>query len=110
MELVLYEKIREKSDGKTNEWKAAKKALHFFDLSDSGACDYESFKKGMDKFGCNFKEHEMKALYDAFDVDHSGKLEYEEFAKVIMDLDINGMISKPNLLKTLGTNYFKITH
>ena len=52
----------------------------------------------------------MRALYNAFDVDNSGKLEYEEFAKVIMDLDINGMVSKPNLLKTLGTNYFKITH
>lgn len=27
-----------------------------------------------------------------------------------MNIDINGMVSKPNLLKTLGTNYFKITH
>lgn len=52
----------------------------------------------------------MKALFNAFDVNKNGKLEYEEFAKQIMDLDINGMISKPNLLTTLGTNYFKITH
>ncbi len=29
---------------------------------------------------------------------------------MLMDIDINGMQSKPNLLKTLGTNYFKITH
>ena len=29
---------------------------------------------------------------------------------MLMALDINGMESKPNLLKTLGTNYFKITH
>jgi hypothetical protein len=29
---------------------------------------------------------------------------------MLMDIDINGMESKPNLLKTLGTNYFKITH
>jgi len=34
MELVLFEKIREKSNGKTNEWKSAKKALHYFDLED----------------------------------------------------------------------------
>lgn len=29
---------------------------------------------------------------------------------MLMAIDINGMESKPNLLKTLGTNYFKITH
>jgi len=36
LELILYEKIREKSNGKTNEWKAAKKALSYFDLNDNG--------------------------------------------------------------------------
>lgn len=34
--MILYEKIREKSNGKTNEWKAAKKALSYFDLNDKG--------------------------------------------------------------------------
>ena len=38
MELIVYEKIREKSNGKTNEWKTAKKALAYFDLNDNGKC------------------------------------------------------------------------
>ena len=57
IELILFEKIREKSDGKTNEWKCAKKAMSYFDLADQGSCDLEGFAKGLDKFGCNFKPH-----------------------------------------------------
>jgi hypothetical protein len=34
IEHTLYEKIRLKSDGKTNEWKTGKKALSYFDLAD----------------------------------------------------------------------------
>ena len=59
----MYEKIREKSDGKTNEWKAAKKALFYFDLEDRKSCHFAQFKQGLDKFGCNFKEHELRALF-----------------------------------------------
>jgi Ca2+-binding EF-hand superfamily protein len=49
-------------------------------------------------------------LFDKYDTNKSGKLDYAEFSKMLMSIDINGMESKPNLLKTLGTNYFKITH
>ncbi len=51
----------------------------------------------------------MKAIFDKYSED--GKLDYERFAKVLMDLDINGMISQPNLFHTkMGTNHFKVTH
>jgi hypothetical protein len=41
----------------------------------------------------------------------SGSLDYEQFVKEIMEQDINGMISKPNLLQTkMGTNHFTVTH
>lgn len=66
MEHILYEKIRLKSDGKTNEWKTAKKALSYFDLGDEKKCCFKQFKCGMDKFGCNFKEHEMDALFNKY--------------------------------------------
>lgn len=55
--MILYEKIREKSDGKTNEWKAGKKALAYFDLNDNGRVEKEEFVKGLDKFGCVFKQN-----------------------------------------------------
>lgn len=63
LEFILYEKIREKSNGKTNEWKAAKKALSYFDLNDNGKVEKNEFIKGLDKFGCVFKENEIEALF-----------------------------------------------
>lgn len=109
IEHTLFEKIRLKSDGKTNEWKTGKKALFYFDLEDKKYCNYVEFKRGLDKFGCNFKEHEMKALFDKYAVD--GTLSYEEFSKAIMEIDINGMVSQINLLATkMGTNHFTVTH
>lgn len=57
LEHILYEKVREKSDGKTNEWKCAKKALSYFDLGDEKSCDVDGFAKALDKFGCTFKDH-----------------------------------------------------
>lgn len=107
--MTLYEKIRLKSDGKTNEWKTGKKALSYFDLGDTRYADFAAFKKGLDKFGCNFKENEMRVLFDKYAA--NGTLDYEQFVKEIMEIDINGMISKPNLLQTkMGTNHFTVTH
>lgn len=109
IELTLYEKIRLKSDGKTNEWKTGKKALSYFDLGDTRYADFAAFKKGLDKFGCNFKENEMRVLFDKYAA--NGTLDYEQFVKETMEIDINGMISKPNLLQTkMGTNHFTVTH
>lgn len=31
----------------------------------------------MDKFGCIFKESEMRALFEKYDADQSGYLDYE---------------------------------
>lgn len=70
----------------------------------------EGFAKGLDKFGCNFKPHEIKTLFLKYDLDKSGRLDYQEFSKMLMSIDINGMVSQPDKLKTLGTNYWKITH
>lgn len=78
-------------------------------MGDNRLVEYAEFKRGLDKFGCNFQEYEMKAIFDKYSED--GKLDYERFAKVLMDLDINGMISQPNLFHTkMGTNHFKVTH
>lgn len=52
----------------------------------------------------------MKALFDKYDIDRSGKIEYEEFSKMIMDIDISGLATKPNLFtQTMGKNHFTIT-
>lgn len=107
LEKVIYEKIREKSDGKNSEWKAGKKALSYFDLGDNGNSDFAGFKAGLDKFGCVFRENELHALFDKHSVD--GRLNYEYFVKEIMDIDVSGLSSKTNLLTSkMGTNHFTV--
>lgn len=41
------------------------------------SCDLETFTKALDKFGCNFKKHEIRALFVKYDTDKSGRLDYE---------------------------------
>ena len=49
----------------------------------------------------------MKAIYDKYS--SNGALDYEEFVKQIMDIDINGMIKQTNLFQTkMGTNHFSV--
>ena len=74
VEKTIYEKIREKSNGKSGEWKAGLKAISYFDLSDSHFCDFNGFKQGLDKFGCVFSENELRALFDKYSAD--GQLNY----------------------------------
>ena len=74
IELTLYEKIRLKSDGKTNEWKTGKKALSYFDLADARYTNFDAFKKGLDKFGCVFKENELRVLFNKYS--DNGTLDY----------------------------------
>jgi Ca2+-binding EF-hand superfamily protein len=84
--------------------------LAYFDLNDNGKVEFEEFKKGLDKFGCVFKDNEIWALFNKYDSNGSGTLEYEEFSKSIMDIDISGLASKPNLFtETMGKNHFTIT-
>jgi Ca2+-binding EF-hand superfamily protein len=78
-------------------------------LEDNKQIGFEQFIKGLDKFGCNFKDFELRALFSKYS--HGGYLNYEEFSKAIMDIDINGMVTQPNLLQTkMGTNHFTVTH
>lgn len=52
----------------------------------------------------------MRAMFEKYDFDHSGYLDYEEFAKMIMNMDISGMSSKINIFaETMGKNHFTIT-
>jgi len=37
--------------------------LFYFDQADKKLIGFEEFKKGLDKFGCTFKEYELKALF-----------------------------------------------
>jgi Ca2+-binding EF-hand superfamily protein len=48
--------------------------LAYFDLNDNGKVEFEEFKKGLDKFGCVFKDNEIWALFNKYDTNGSGTL------------------------------------
>lgn len=74
LEIILYEKIRQKTQTKEDEGKTAKKAFKYFDLFDKGVIDITQFKAGLEKFGCVFSEKEISALFNKYDKDKSGKM------------------------------------
>jgi Ca2+-binding EF-hand superfamily protein len=56
----------------------------------------KEFIKVMEAFGCTFKEPEIQALFNKFDLDKSGKLDYEEFASFFARLGTGNNPNVPN--------------
>lgn len=73
IEDILYEKIRQKTEEKSSEGKAAKAAFKYFDLADQGECNLENFTRALDKFGCKFSPPEIQTLFSKYDTNSSGK-------------------------------------
>lgn len=46
-------------------------------MNDNGKVEKNEFIKGLDKFGCVFKDNEINALFEKYDSDNSGCLNYE---------------------------------
>lgn len=40
---------------------------------------YEEFRKGVTEYGLNYNKSEMQELFNAFDKDHSGHIDFDEF-------------------------------
>ena len=74
LEVILYEKIRQKTLTKEDEGKTAYKAFKYFDLAEKGVVEVQQFKQTLDKFGCVFTDKEIQALFNKFDTSRSGKL------------------------------------
>lgn len=86
LEIILYEKIRQKTFTKEDEAKTAKKSFKYFDLLDKGVIDLNQFKAGLDKFGCVFSEKEILSLFNKYDKDKSGKICFDEFSNLFASM------------------------
>lgn len=53
------------------------------DDDDSGEVSKEEFVRGLSKLGLAEWEEELKAVYDCFDIDGNGALEYQELTQII---------------------------
>eukprot|EP00743_Colponemidia_sp_Colp-15_P002436 GILK01002640.1.p1 GENE.GILK01002640.1~~GILK01002640.1.p1 ORF type:complete len:539 (-),score=79.70 GILK01002640.1:115-1674(-) len=96
IELLLAEKIRQRTHGAEDEAKSLLKSFKFFDLNNRGSIGFKPFCQALAKFGMAHHEAELRVLFDQFDFDHSGLVVYEDFvnafrAPVSYRLDRSGM-------------------
>lgn len=83
LEDIIFEKIRQKTHGADDEGKTVMKTFRHFDLNGNGVICMDEFLQVLESYGCLFKENEITALFQRFDKDNSGKLDYEEFSGFI---------------------------
>ena len=53
------------------------------DKFNSKALGYTEFRKVLNDYKLGLKEPEIRALFSAFDVSNIGKVDYEEFMKIV---------------------------
>lgn len=59
LEIILYEKIRQRTFVKTDEGCTAEKMFKYFDLEDNGHINFSKFKSAVSNFGCTFNDNEL---------------------------------------------------
>jgi len=94
LEGIICEKIRQKTHGAEDEGKTVKKIFKHYDKEGYGTITCCEFTKAIETLGCYFTPNETKALFNKFDKDSCGKLDYEEFAGWVA---CRGAGSNPNV-------------
>lgn len=41
--------------------------------------EFDEFRKGVNEYGLNYSKEEIKDIFDIFDKDHSGTIDFDEF-------------------------------
>ena len=59
------------------------KMFKFFDIMNTGAVDFNQFSKVLEKTGMYFPEEQLRPLFNSYDRDGSGSLDYTEFALAV---------------------------
>lgn len=83
LEALLFEKIRQKTLEKEDEGKTIRRTFKYFDIYEKGVVDLNQFSQALSKFGCVFSEAERAALFQKYDKDKSGKINYDEFCNMV---------------------------
>lgn len=87
-ERELKNKLALKSDGKSSEENLIIKAFKYFDLDNSGECSPDEFTKAVAKLGVTgFNEKQLAEIFNQYDTNKNGELDYKEFAAVLYGED-----------------------
>ena len=87
-EKEIRNKLAIKTNGKQSEEALLIKSFKYFDLDNSGECDPEEWLKALNKIGITgFNEQKLMELFDAYDQNKNGSLDYKEFIKTLYNED-----------------------
>jgi len=90
-EKELKNKLSQKASGVQSEEQVLLKAFKYFDLNNNGTVEPEEFAKAIEKIGIMIPtRQDLDALYNCYDADKSGSLEYREFASGVFGHDVGG--------------------
>jgi len=77
-------KLAQKMRGPENEEIVLNKAFRHFDFNNSNTIDIDEFKKVLERLGIQFQSTtDLKALFDTYDLNKNGQIEYREFASMV---------------------------
>jgi Ca2+-binding EF-hand superfamily protein len=99
LEEIVFEKVRQRTHGADDEGKTVKKIFKHFDLDGFGTIEMNEFTKSLETLGCVFKSFEIEALFNKYDANANGKLDYEEFAAFFAK---KGSGNNPNVNPVFG--------
>lgn len=93
-ERELKNKLSEKTRGAQSEEQVLLKAFKYFDLNDNGVVEPDEFAKAIEKIGIQIPtKQDLDMLFNIYDVDGSGGLDYKEFSSAVFGRPSTGAAS-----------------
>ena len=84
-EKELRQKLDQKSTTRMSEETILLRAFKYFDLDNSGCVSFSEWLKALEKIGMVLTDlSQMRDLFNFYDVDRSGELDYKEFVDMLM--------------------------
>lgn len=84
-------KLAQKSNGVQNEETVLLRAFKYFDLNNNGTVEPDEFAKAVEKIGIMIPtRQDLDSLYNLYDKDGSGSLDYKEFASEVFGRQVGG--------------------
>lgn len=79
----LKDKLIQKSNAKMSEEACLMKMFKYFDIMNTGAVDCAQFGRVLEKTGMGLPDDQLRPLFESYDTDSSGSLDYTEFAVAV---------------------------
>ena len=85
---IFREKVRQKTLNSKSEIENLRLVFKFFDLTNSGTVDFPGFQKALARFGITLDANTMQLLFDEFDVEGKGRIDYLLFATTLYEEEV----------------------